>query len=55
MKKIYEIKESATGITWVVSDNLEEIKRIFDTFDKKYFKLVDNWGEEVIKNDLCYV
>jgi hypothetical protein len=48
MKKFYNIVELATGMTWVVSDNLEEIKRIFDTFDKEYFKLVDNWGEEVV-------
>lgn len=48
MKKFYNIVELATGMAWVVSDNLEEIKRIFDTFDKEYFKLVDNWGEEVV-------
>lgn len=48
MKRFYIIKEISTGLTMVVSDSLEEIKRIFDTFDKEYFKLVDNWGEEVI-------
>lgn len=48
MKTFYIIKEIATGLTMVVSDSLEEIKRIFDTFDKEYFKLVDNLGEEVI-------
>ena len=36
-------------MTWVVSDDLEEIKSIFDKFDKEYFKLVDNLGNEVKK------
>jgi len=47
MKKFYSIIEIATGMTWVVSDNLKEIKRIFNTFDKNYFVLKDNEGKEV--------
>ena len=48
MRRFYVIKELATGLTWVVSDDLKEIKRIFDTFDKEYFKLEDNFGKEII-------
>lgn len=43
----YIIKELATGITMVESEDLDEIKEIYKNYDRKYFVLQDNTGKEV--------
>ena len=48
MRNFYVIKELATGITMVVGNDLDEMKKIFKNFDKKYFILEDCDGKEVI-------
>jgi len=47
MNKFYVIKEKATGITMVISEYLEEIKEIYKKYNKEYFILENNFGEEV--------
>ena len=57
MNKFYVIIEKATGLEWVRSNDLEEIKEIYKNIDKdkevfRNFKkidfiLKDNFGKEV--------
>ena len=50
MRKYYYIIEIATGMTWCVSDNLKEIKNIYNKmFDKEYYVIMDNLGKEIEK------
>ena len=47
LENFYVIKEKATGFIMVLSEDLQEIKKIYKNYNKKYYILENNKGEKI--------